>query len=86
MRHPADIHWSEQMQARARDIAVIAATYYREMLMYGVPREEAWASAKALETTLWQDRIFDPDQAWALHAELLHELRASYDDSAPFAP
>ena len=70
-----DTHWSEQTQARARDIARIVAAYYQGLRELCVPEVDAWAKANELEARLWADRIFRPDEAIREVERLLSELR-----------
>ena len=76
----ADLHWAEQMQARARDIGNVVGAYHEGLTQQGVPEPEAWALAQKLEQRLWEERIFDPDKAWRQIQELLSELRSEFTD------
>ena len=83
MYDPADLHWAEQMQARARDIGKIVGTYHEGLIEQGVPKPEAWALAQRMEQRLWQGRIFEPDEAFREVRRLLSELRTDLTENDP---
>lgn len=67
MPTPADIHFFEQLHARAIDIARIVVSYRRELVDGGWSNEDAWASAQRLEKRLWDAEIMPV--LWALDDE-----------------
>lgn len=79
-RQPDDIHWTEQMQARASDIANIVGSYHAGLIRAGAPQIVAWDMAGELERRLWRTRIFKPDNAYQLLQLLLEELEDDDDE------